>query len=393
MLIELNSYVTCGVAVILIMFGNLIYNKIVFLQKFCIPIPIIGGLIFSLFLFMGYVLQIYEIKIDTYFSDIFMLVFYAGIGYNARIKTLIEGGKQILIFLLLSIILVFLQNLIGIKIADLFHVNRIIGLACSSVAMTGGHGTSAAFSKIFESAGLSDAISVTFAASTFGLILGGLIGGPIGCYLTEKKPKINKEIYIKTSTGEENNIIDDRNIKVATFHLLLAVAIGNILSSILEDIGFIFPASVGTMIASALLTNTLEKESFFKPPRKEIQVLSKISLMLFLSLTTMEIKPWQLLNIALPLLFVLLSQTLLMAIYASFIVYPIMGSNYEAAAIASGHCGFGLGVVATSMANINSLEKKYGNCENAIITISLVGSLFINFFNSIIITLFLNYIK
>lgn len=391
MLIELNSYVTCGVAVIVILFGSVFNNKINFLQKFCIPIPVVGGLAFSLFLSIGHILQIYEIKVDTYYSDLFMLVFYAGIGYNAKIKTLIEGGKQILAFLILSIVLVCFQNLIGIKIAELFHIEKIIGLACSSVALTGGHGTSAAFSKTFENAGLSDAISITFAASTFGLILGGLIGGPIGYCLAENTQKSSMTISRKTNKNK-NYIINAKNIQVAVFYLLLTIAIGSILSNFLEDIGFIFPSSVGTMIASASLTNILGKIHFIELPHKEIQVLSEISLMLFLSLATMEIKPWQLLNIALPLLFILITQAFFMAIFAIFIVYPIMGKNYEAAAIASGHCGFGLGVVATSMANINSLEKKYGNCKNAIFIVSLVGSLFINFFNSIIITILLNFI-
>jgi glutamate:Na+ symporter, ESS family len=310
-----------------------------------------------------------------------------------------KGGPQVIKFLLVSIIVVILQNFLGVYLAKGLGLNPLVGLATASIPMTGGHGTSAAFAPVLEEAGLSNALTITLAAATFGLVAGSLIGGPTGKFLVERYKLFSEKVENgeKQTFGEqipENvNIIDEKRVQLGMYQLLLSMAFGSIISLGLKKIGLTFPDSVGAMIAAAIIRNIADYSSNLKIKETEIRIMGDLSLMLFLALSMMNLKLWQIADLAVPMVILLVAQTILMFLCAIFLTFRMMGKDYEAAMMAVGHCGFGLGAVPTAMANMQSVEEKYGKAPTAFFILPLVGSLFINFFNSIIIVAFINLYK
>lgn len=273
----------------------------------------------------------------------------------------------------------------------------MVGIATASIPMTGGHGTSAAFAPVLESVGLEAATTISLAAATFGLVAGSLIGGPTGHYLIEKYHLNSSEAgKIDLDKIDDKDIIKEsreRSLIVGTYQLLLTVGFGCIISDLLTKTGLAFPASVGGMTAALIVRNWADNTSCFKLRLKEISIISNVSLLIFLALSMMTLKLWQLTSLAVPMLILLFAQTGMMFLFAVFVTFRFMGKNYDAAMIAVGHCGFGLGAVPTAMANMQSVESKYGPSPRAYFIVPLVGSLFINIVNSFIITIFINYCK
>lgn len=397
--ISFNMYHTIALAVVILVIGELIRSKVSWLRKYCIPVPVIGGLLATLIILYGHQTKCFEIKFDMMFKDMSMLLFYAGIGFTASWKLLRRGGPQVIIFLGISSILVVLQNGLGVILSKVLGVNPLVGLATGSIPMTGGHGTSAAFAPALEAAGLPDAATIALAAATFGLVSGSLVGGPLGRFLIEK-------YHLKSSDTEEsakafdlNRVKDavagltERDLTVAAYQILFTVSFGLIVSDLLKKTGLSFPSSVGAMTAALIIRNIADNTDKFKLRLNEISMISNISLLVFLSLSMMTLKLWQLTNLAIPMLILLIAQTAMMFLFAAFITFPLMGKNYDAAMIAVGHCGFGLGAVPTAMANMQSVESKYGSSAKAFFIVPLVGSLFINLVNSFVITAFINFVK
>lgn len=276
-------------------------------------------------------------------------------------------------------------------------LSPLVGLATASIPMTGGHGTSAAFAPVLEEAGLQNALTITLAAATFGLVAGSLIGGPTGKFLIEKYKLITGKETEKVEGIEKvekgNEKLDEKRIYSAVYQLLVSMALGSIISMLLKKTGLTFPASVGAMIAAAIVRNIADYSTWLKIKETEIRIIGDISLILFLAFSMMSLKLWQLTDLAIPMIILLIAQTILMGLCAVFLTYKVMGKNYEAAMMAVGHCGFGLGAVPTAMANMQSVEEKYGPAPTAFFILPLVGSLFINFFNSAIIVAFINIYK
>jgi ESS family glutamate:Na+ symporter len=397
MTIALNQYHTVAISIFVLMLGEFIRNRVSMLRKYCIPVPVVGGLIFTIFVLIGYETDSFHIKFNMAFKDLFMLLFYAGIGFTASWKLLKKGGPQVIVFLILSSVLVVFQNLLGVVLGNLLGVGPLVGLATASIPMTGGHGTSAAFAPVLESVGLESATTISLASATFGLVAGSLIGGPTGRYLIEKyhlsssdAGKIDLETTDDQELAEES---ESRSLTVGTYQLLLTVGFGCIISDILTKTGLAFPASVGGMTAALIIRNWADNTTLFKLRLNEISTISSISLLIFLALSMMTLKLWQLASLAVPMLILLMAQTVMMFFFAVFVTFRFMGKNYDAAMIAVGHCGFGLGAVPTAMANMQSVESKYGASPRAFFIVPLVGSLFINIVNSFAITAFINYCK
>lgn len=397
MVIDLNLFLTTALAVIVLLVGDFVKKRVEILRKFCIPIPVIGGLIFTILVSIGYSTQLFTFKLNFALSDVFMLAFYSSIGFTASYKLLKKGGPKVIKFLIVSIIVVILQNFLGVYLAKLLGLSPLVGLATASIPMTGGHGTSAAFAPVLEEAGLQNALTITLAAATFGLVAGSLIGGPTGKFLIEKyklitgKETENTEGIEKVEKGNEK--LDEKRIYSAVYQLLVSMALGSIISMLLKKTGLTFPASVGAMIAAAIVRNIADYSTWLKIKETEIRIIGDISLILFLAFSMMSLKLWQLTDLAIPMIILLIAQTVLMGLCAIFLTYKVMGKNYEAAMMAVGHCGFGLGAVPTAMANMQSVEEKYGPAPTAFFILPLVGSLFINFFNSAIIVAFINIYK
>lgn len=397
MVIDLNLFLTTALAVIVLLVGDYVKKRVEILRKFCIPIPVIGGLIFTILVSIGYSTQLFTFKLNFALSDVFMLAFYSSIGFTASYKLLKKGGPKVIKFLIVSIIVVILQNFLGVYLAKLLGLSPLVGLATASIPMTGGHGTSAAFAPVLEEAGLQNALTITLAAATFGLVAGSLIGGPTGKFLIEKYKLITGKETEKVEGIEKvekgNEKLDEKRIYSAIYQLLVSMALGSIISMLLKKTGLTFPASVGAMIAAAIVRNIADYSTWLKIKETEIRIIGDISLILFLAFSMMSLKLWQLTDLAIPMIILLIAQTILMGLCAVFLTYKVMGKNYEAAMMAVGHCGFGLGAVPTAMANMQSVEEKYGPAPTAFFILPLVGSLFINFFNSAIIVAFINIYK
>lgn len=397
MVIDLNLFLTTALAVIVLLVGDFVKKRVEILRKFCIPIPVIGGLIFTILVSIGYSTQLFTFKLNFALSDVFMLAFYSSIGFTASYKLLKKGGPKVIKFLIVSIIVVILQNFLGVYLAKLLGLSPLVGLATASIPMTGGHGTSAAFAPVLKEAGLQNALTITLAAATFGLVAGSLIGGPTGKFLIEKYKLITGKETEKVEGIEKvekgNEKLDEKRIYSAVYQLLVSMALGSIISMLLKKTGLTFPASVGAMIAAAIVRNIADYSTWLKIKETEIRIIGDISLILFLAFSMMSLKLWQLTDLAIPMIILLIAQTILMGLCAVFLTYKVMGKNYEAAMMAVGHCGFGLGAVPTAMANMQSVEEKYGPAPTAFFILPLVGSLFINFFNSAIIVAFINIYK
>lgn len=395
---KLDMIQAAALAVVVLFVGQQIKNKLTFLDRYCIPAPVIGGLIFALITLTLKVSNVLVFDMDTTLQKLFMTAFFTTIGFTASLKLLKKGGKGVFIFLGVSVVLVILQDITGVTLAKMFGLNPLIGLSTASVPMVGGHGTSGAFGPIFEKAGAVGATTVAMASATFGLIMGSIIGGPLGKRLIDKnnlsypmktinKDAIKEAAVTKESTGK---LLNPDNFMGAASLILLAMGFGTIISLLLEKTGMTFPPYIGAMFAAAIIRNIADSTNSFKVHLDEIDIIGGISLSLFLSMALMGLKLWQLADLAIPLIVMLLAQTLLMGCFAYFVTFNLMGRDYDAAVMAAGNCGFGMGATPNAMANMGAMTAKYGIAPRAFFIVPLVGSLFIDFCNAGIITTFMN---
>lgn len=392
--ISFNVYYTIALAVLALMLGDFIKKRIYVLRKFCIPTPVVGGVLVALLITALNLSGTASVSLDSSFNEFFSLLFYAGIGYTASWKLLKKGGPQVILFLVLSSILVVFQNGLGIVICHIMGINPLIGMACGSIPMVGGNGTAAAWGPILESAGLDAGTTIATAAATFGLVAGALLGGPIGRFLIEKKhlkPGLETK-EMKFGDKEEEAEIDEKRMIAAAYQILLTVGLGTLISYLLELTGLEFPASVGAMTAAAILRNIADHSDKLDLKLPELSIISNISLLVFLALSMMTMELWKLIDLAVPMFIILLAQMILITLYGIFVNFRFMGRNFDAAVMTVGMTGFGLGAVPTAMANMQVIESKYGSSPSAFFIVPLVGSLFINLVNSAIITGFLNFL-
>ena len=395
MKIQLDMYQTLAAAVLVLLLGNYLKKKIYFLQKFCIPAPVIGGLIFAIMTCICYVTGIAEFSFDDTLREVCMVFFFTSVGFQANLKVLKSGGKSLIVFLGLVITLIILQNLTAVGLAKLLNLNPLIGMCTGSIPMVGGHGTAGAFGPVLEDLNIKGATTICTAAATFGLIFGSLIGGPLGKRLIEKHNLLN------TAANEDDSLLVEEEIKherhtsmypAAVFQLIIAIGIGTFISKALAMTGLTFPIYIGAMIAAACMRNIGEFTHKFTTHMGEINDIGGISLSLFLGIAMITLKLWQLAALALPLIILLAGQTLLIFLFTYFVIFNIMGRDYDAAVIAAGVCGFGMGATPNAMANMQALCEKYAPSVKAYLLIPLVGSLFADFLNSLVITFFINFI-
>lgn len=393
MIIHLDMYQTLAIAVVVLMLGQFLKMKINFLEKFCVPAPVVGGLIFAIFTCVCYVTGIAEFDFDDTLREVCMVFFFTSVGFQANLKVLKKGGKSLIVFVLLVVVLIFAQNFLAVGVASMLGLNKLIGMCTGSIPMVGGHGTAGAFGPVLEDFNISGATTICTAAATFGLVAGSLIGGPIGRKLIEKKNLLSTVVPEDDSLLVEDEKKHERHTNmyaIAVFQLIIAVGIGTIFSKLLTLTGMTFPVYIGAMIAAALIRNIDEYTGKFNIHMGEINDVGGISLSLFLGIAMITLKLWQLSDLALPLIVLLMIQVVLIYVFARYVVFNIMGRDYDAAILAAGTCGFGMGATPNAMANMQVLCEKYAPSVKAYLLIPLIGSLFADFINSLVITLFIN---
>lgn len=391
--IQIDMYQTLAVSVLVLILGQFLKKRINFLEKFCIPAPVIGGLLFAVLTCVCYSLGIAEFTFDDTLREVCMVFFFTSVGFQANLKVLKSGGKSLFIFLGLVVVLIVSQNFLALGVSKLLHLDPLVGLCTGSIPMVGGHGTAGAFGPVLEDFDVKGATTICTAAATFGLIAGSLIGGPIGKRLIDRKKLLDTAVAEDDSILVEDEKKHERHTNMyaaAVFQLIIAVGIGTIISELPTKTGLTFPIYIGAMIAAAVIRNIGEYSGKFDIYMGEINNLGGICLSLFLGMAMITLKLWQLAELALPLIILLSAQLILMMLFTYFVVFNVMGRDYDAAVLSAGTCGFGMGATPNAMANMQAICDRYVPSVKAYLIIPLIGSLFADFLNSLVITFFIN---
>lgn len=393
--IALNMYLAAGLAAVLFWLGNYTVGKVKFLEEKCIPSPLVGGLYFAIINTILTLTGVLTISFDETLQSFFMMVFFCTVGFTVSIPILKSGGRSIIIMLILGTIMILLQNFLGGGIMMAFGRDPRLGVAAGSTALIGGPGTAAAFGATMDAAvseggygmgGTGTIVGVT--SAIYGLVMGSIMGGPTA-YRRIKQ-------YNLTSTDAFSNESDDGTYHTnsgsftkAVMLLAIAIGIGQLVSVLLKAVtGLTFPGYIGAMLVAAIIRNIVG--TF---PSEEVDTIGDFCLNLFLAMAMMGLKLWLLIDLALPLIITLLAQALLMFLFSYFIVFNVMGKTYNAAVQTAGFIGFAMGATSNAMANMQAITKRYGPAREAYFVIPMVGSLFIDFINAALITVFLNWMS
>ncbi len=320
---------------------------------------------------------------------------FTSVGFQANLRILKSGGVSLIVFLVCVIVLILGQNFIAVGIAKLIGLDALTGLCTGSIPMVGGHGTSGAFGPVLEDLGVRGANTVCTAAATFGLVAGSLIGGPLGRRLIVKNDLLKTVVPEDETPLVEEEVKKHRSVNMyapAAYQIAVAMGLGTVVSWLLSKTGMTFPVYIGAMIVAAVMRNISEFSGKFHIHIGEINVIGGICLSMFLGIAMITLKLWQLAELALPLFVLLAGQLLFMMLFSYFVVYNVMGKNYDAAVLASGTCGFGMGATPNAMANMQVLTDKYAPSVKAYILVPIIGSMFADFINSLCITFFINFL-
>ena len=413
--IVVNPYYTLIAATLVLLLGRLLVAKIKLLQNFNIPEPVAGGLLMSFLIYLLYTVtglsfengltfgEGISLNFDKGLQDSFMLFFFTSIGLSADLSRLKSGGIGLFIFLGIVALFIVVQNIVGIGLASAFGLKPIIGLVTGSITLTGGHGTAGAWGKTLEQDyHIQGATALGMASATFGLVLGGLIGGPVARRLVNKmgRKPLSEEAQKNnndndTEVGvfeqpEKQRLITAKSAieTMALFAACLsfsALMDSDTVKSFFPD-NFTLPQFVWALFFGVFLRNILTYVFKIKMFDRAIDVFGNASLSLFLGIALLNLKLWQLLDLALPMLVILAVQTFVMSTYAYFVTYRLMGKDYDAAVLAGGHCGFGLGATPTAVANMQSITDKFGPSHKAFLIVPMVGAFFVDFVNAFILT-------
>ena len=402
--LDLNIVSTLILAIVLCLFGNFIKNKFSIFNKVCIPTPVIGGLFFSLLIFILRKFGVLEITMDTSLMPYFLSIFFISVGFCINIFSAKGGGKLLFLYWLLCAFLGLCQNLIAVFSSKLLHIKPLLGFMCGSVSMEGGHGYALAFGKTIESIGIENACAIGIAAATLGLITGGLLGGPVGRFLIYKydlKPlkggsrlfKNNKnQNTIKTNKPkfQFTPIVFLENILI----LLLIMNISFFVSNIINlKTHIIIPNIVIGMLLSVIINNFNIKKQVFDFSWDLFDFIQNISLDIFLTMALMSIDLYALSSLLGPILIIVFFQVLFVLIYGVFICFRVLGKDYDAAIMISGLIGHTLGATPNALANMSTLTSKYGKSETAFLIVPMVGAFLLDAFSMPCILFFINFLK
>ncbi|WP_237385817.1 sodium/glutamate symporter [Xenorhabdus sp. Sc-CR9] len=392
---HLDIYGTLVAATLVLLLGRKLVKTVPFLEKYTIPEPVAGGLLVALVLLAVKQTVGWEISFDSSLTEPLMLTFFATIGLNANLASLKAGGKLLIIFVFVVVGLLLVQNTVGIALAKMLGLDPLMGLLAGSITLSGGHGTGAAWGKLFtERYGFENATEVAMACATFGLVLGGLIGGPVARFLVKniKTPGLRTDdteiptAFEKPYTGR---LITPLVMLETIAMISICLLAGKFIEKLLQGTSYELPTFVCVLFVGVILSNGLSMLGFYRVFDRAVSILGNVSLSLFLAMALMSLKLWQLASLALPMLVILTVQSVVMALYAIFVTYRIMGKNYDAAILSAGHCGFGLGATPTAIANMQAITDRFGPSHVAFLLVPMVGAFFIDIVNAAVIKLYL----
>ncbi|BAP66082.1 sodium/glutamate symporter [Acinetobacter baumannii] len=405
-----NGFYTLISAVIVLLLGRFLVNQIDFLKRYNIPEPVAGGLVAAVVSLLVHTFWGYSIVFSSELQTSFMLVFFASIGLSANFMKLKEGGTALVIFLICVASFIVVQNAVGMSLATLLGLDPLIGLIAGSITLTGGHGTAGAWGEILESQhGIQGALALGMASATFGLIIGGVIGGPLAKLLINRyslaQAKTNAEIQQRDTHVEQNSddlapfenphqvrLITADNAITTLGMFAACLAFAEFMTGFSKGTWFELPTFVWALGGGVILRNILESVLKVDIFDRAIDVFGNASLSLYLAMALLSLKLWQLADLAGPLVVILGAQTLTMALYAAFVTFRVMGKNYDAAVLAAGHCGFGMGATPTAVANMQAITNMYGPSHKAFLIVPLCGAFFVDLINATVIQLMLKFI-
>lgn len=392
--ISLDMIQTITLAVVIYYFGTWVRSKVNFLDKFCIPAPVIGGIIFAFFNLTMRKSGILFLNFDTSLQSPAMIVFFTTVGLGASLELVKKGGVQVVLFWLIATVIAFGQNTISIVLSKILDINPLMAMLSGSISMIGGHGTGAAFGQLFEQQyGIDGALTAAMAAATFGLVIGGLIGGPIGKKLIEKNNLDPKpEQYKNKKNSKQKEFINYESIFKTFMIILLSMSLGSVFEKFFESLNITLPAYISAMIIAAVILNLGEMSGKWKINQKANNLIGSIGLNIFLSMALMSLRLWELADIAGPMLVILIAQAIFMAGMAYFVVFRLMKKDYDGAVLSGGICGFGMGATPNGVANMEAIVEKFGSAPRAFFVLPIVGAFLIDFTNAIIITTVANFI-
>ena len=398
-----NAFYTLIAAVIVLLLGRFLVNNIDFLRKYNIPEPVAGGLVAAVVSLLVHNLFGYSVTTSSELQTSFMLVFFASIGLSANFAKLKEGGVGLVIFLVCVASFIVVQNFVGISLATLMGLDPLIGLIAGSITLTGGHGTAGAWGTILETEhGIQGALALGMASATFGLIIGGIIGGPLAKLLINRyqlsDPKTYQDNnaqnqhesnelgeYVPFEYPHQVRLITADNA-ITTLGLFAAcLAFADFMTGYSKGQWYELPTFVWALGGGVILRNILESVLRVKMFDRAIDVFGNAALSLYLAMALLSLKLWQLADLAGPLVVILSAQTLTMALYAAFVTFRVMGKNYDAAVLAAGHCGFGMGATPTAVANMQAITNMYGPSHKAFLIVPLCGAFFVDIINATVI--------
>lgn len=399
-MIEVNAFVSFNIAILLLLLGKAIKLRSRFLRKYSIPEPVIGGFLCAATVAIIFFVTGHKVSFGLQSRDFLLLVFFSAIGLKADVIDLIKGGKPLFILLFLATVFMVAQNLIGISLASLFDLNPLAGLMVGSISLTGGLGTTTAWVPIFvERFGISNAMELGIASNMGGLFAACVIGGPIATYLmTHYKvtPSQDEEldVGVRYDAPADAGRLDYFNVLRAILAINLAIMLGFVIDAALAETGLTIPTFVSCLIAGILIKNLGRhispnyNDEELRGINHGLSLLSDLSLGIFLTMALMGLQLWALSGVFTFITVSLLVQVMLTVFFTTFIVFKVMGRDYEAAVICAGFGGITLGSTATAIANMTAVSQQYGAAQRAFIIVPVVCGFFIDIVNALVISIF-----
>lgn len=388
MTFDFDPVQTLGIAIMVLYSGMFVIRHSTFLSNNDIPIPVVGGLLFAILTGLAYGQFGLRLQFDMALKEPMMLAFFASIGLGADMRMLARGGPQLLVFGLICFAYLIVQDGIGMLTAIGLDLHPLVGLLSGSITLSGGHGTGAAYAERFsDTSNIAGAMELAMACATFGLILGGLIGGPVAGRLIRKhglKPEVRKR-DVQDESQEDDDPINADNFLLSIFYIVVCLAGGKLAAAAMSGFAFTLPAFVWSLLVGVLIRNGTFFHQHIRVHAASVNMIGGLSLSLFLAMALMSLQLWELLGLAGPLLVLLGVQVAGIVIFASFITFHFMGKQYDSAIIAGGHCGFGMGATPTAVANMEALTRRFGPAPQAFLVVPLMGAFFIDLLNAIVI--------